>query len=104
MARTFSSKVALAMCQRCEEYYKHDTLKNDVNYPSLRVCPSCLDEKNPYLLPPCTPDSIALRKPRPDTPIGISATNNLHWDTPGLTWDSGLTWDQTVTLNSNQSV
>lgn len=43
----------------------------DHNTPGLRVCSDrdCLDEKDPWRLPAIQPDAIALRFPRPDTPL-----------------------------------
>lgn len=98
---TFSNKVAIGICDRCCFKYKNSVLRADPNYHGLRVCPDCIDEKNPYLLPPLRPDNIALKYPRPDTPLYPFAnpsqvfpvTYPQFWDEAGATWDEpGATW------------
>jgi hypothetical protein len=97
---TFSDRVAIAVCDRCNFKYKITELHADKNSPGLRVCDDCEDPKDPWREKPIAPDAIALRKPRPDTSIALSAPPQpLRWDTPGLIWDSTqppLTWDETV--------
>lgn len=58
-----------AICDRCCFRYDYQILRSDPNYHGLRVCPDCLDQKNPWLLPPAKPDSLSLKYPRPDTPL-----------------------------------
>lgn len=58
-----------AICDRCCFRYDYQILRSDPNYHGLRVCPDCLDQKNPWLLPPARPDSLTLKYPRPDTPL-----------------------------------
>ncbi len=88
-------KVSIAICDRCCFKVPYQCLKSDPNYKGLKVCPDCIDKKNGWLLPPIRPDAFALKKPRPDTFIGLNSPPPFfHWDTPGLKWDSGLKWDE----------
>lgn len=94
---TFSNKVAIGICDRCNFKYKNSELRADGNTPGLRVCESCWDTKDPWRLPPIRPDAIALKYPRPDVSLAPNAPPvSIDWDTSGLNWDSGLTWDETV--------
>lgn len=88
---------SIAVCDRCCFKVDYKILRADPNYHGLRVCPDCLDFRNPWLEAPAKPDAIALKFPRPDTPIGLNAPADfIQWDASGRTWDSGLTWDETV--------
>ncbi len=93
-----SGRASIAICDRCCCKYDYQTLRADGNSPGLRVCPSCWDPKDPWRLAPARPDAIALKFPRPDTPIGLNAPPDfIQWDTAGFTWDSispPLTWDE----------
>ena len=92
-----SGYASIAICDRCSFKYPYQELRADGNVPALRVCESCRDPKDPWRLPPARPDAIALKFPRPDTPIGLNAPPQfLTWDTNGFTWDSDLTWDETI--------
>jgi hypothetical protein len=64
-----SGRVANAICDRCSMRYPYPTLRPDSNYPGLRVCPDCADERDPYRLPPRRADNYTLQYPRPDTPL-----------------------------------
>jgi hypothetical protein len=66
---TFSNRVAIGICDRCNFKFDLKKLRADGNTPGLRVCECCWDPKNPYRLPPIQPDAIALKYPRPDTPL-----------------------------------
>lgn len=66
---TFSNKVAIGICDRCCFKFKNSHLRADGNTPGLRVCEECWDPKDPWRLPPIQPDAIALKYPRPDTPL-----------------------------------
>ena len=63
------STVAIAICGRCSRKFPYDELQPDPNYPGLRVCKDDLDEYDPYRLPARQTENIALRFPRPDTPL-----------------------------------
>lgn len=61
------------------------------------MCADCFDVKDPWRLPPLTPDAISLKYPRPDTPLwpianpeGVPDGIPL-WDELGISWDDGLT-------------
>jgi hypothetical protein len=58
--------VAVAMCDRCRFKVDYDSLSPDPNFPGLRVCPDCKDNKDPYKLPARKTEVITLRHPRPD--------------------------------------
>ena len=45
----------------------------DPNFPGMRVCKDDLDNYDPWRLPARQTENIALRFPRPDTPIGLPA-------------------------------
>lgn len=63
------STIAIAICGRCSRKFPYDDLMPDPNYPGLRVCKDDLDEYDPYRLPARQTENIALRFPRPDTPL-----------------------------------
>lgn len=92
-----SGRASIAICDRCNFKYDYMVLRADGNTPGLRVCPTCWDPKNPWRLPPIQPDALALRFPRPDTPLTETNPAPFYkWDTPGLTWDSDLKWDEEI--------
>lgn len=78
------STLGIGICGRCSRKFPLDELQSDPNYPGLRVCKVDMDEYDPYRLPARQPEVIALRFPRPDTPIatnpaGVVAQNNLQF-------------------------
>ena len=78
------STLGIGICGRCSRTFPLDELQSDPNYPGLRVCKVDMDEYDPYRLPARQPEVIALRFPRPDTPIstnpaGVVAQNNLQF-------------------------
>jgi hypothetical protein len=66
------STLGIGICGRCSRKFSLDDLQSDPNYPGLRVCKDDMDEYDPYRLPARQPEVIALRFPRPDTPIGTN--------------------------------
>lgn len=68
---SFSNKVAIAICDRCNFKYKNSELVDDGNSPGLFVCKDCRDPKDPWRLPAEQPDAISLKYPRPDTPLVV---------------------------------
>lgn len=62
---------SIAICDRCNRKRPYQILIADGNSPGLRVCSDsdCRDPKDPWRLPPIQPDAIALKYPRPDTPL-----------------------------------
>lgn len=66
--RAFSGPLAIAICDRCKFKMLYKDLRKDPD-SGLMVCEKCVDEKDPYTLPPKKPDVIDLKYPRPDTPL-----------------------------------
>lgn len=81
--------LAIGICGRCSRKFPIGDLMPDPNYPGLRVCRADLDEYDPYRLPARQPENIAVRFPRPDTPLTTPALG------PSPYWDAGV-WDQSV--------
>lgn len=92
---TFSNKVAIGICDRCNFKFKLSELRPDGNSPGLLVCAADWDPKSPWRLPPIQPDAICLQYPRPDTPLWPTQPNIPNgipfWDDNAITWDDGLT-------------
>lgn len=69
--------LSIGICQRCFKKIPYLMLTPDGDVPGLLVCsPSlregCWDHKDPYKLPPRMPDPVALKHPRPDTPLNLT--------------------------------
>lgn len=64
-----SGRASIAVCDRCSMKVSYQSLRPDPNYQGLRVCGECVDQKDPYRLPPRQPDNYTLQYPRPDTPL-----------------------------------
>ena len=62
--------LGIGICGRCSRKFSLDDLWSDPNSPGLRGCAVDRDEFDPYRLPARQPETLALRYPRPDTPIG----------------------------------
>ena len=73
-----ASVLAVGICARCSRKVRYVDLLPDPNYPALFVCKEDLDEFDPWRLPSIQTENIALRHPRPDTPLygPNNATNN----------------------------
>lgn len=70
------SSVAIAVCDRCKMKRPYSVMRNDPNFPGLRVCDQgCADQKDPYRLPARKTERIALRFPRPDLSIAVQDNN-----------------------------
>lgn len=78
------STLGIGICGRCSRKMSLDDLYPDPNYPGLRVCKDDIDEYDPYRLPARQPEVIALRYPRPDTPLAngpeIGVWDQSAWD------------------------
>lgn len=61
-----TGKKAKAVCDRCGLWGSYLEMLSEAE-TGLRVHPQCLDE--PYVKPRRPPEGIALRHPRPDTPL-----------------------------------
>jgi hypothetical protein len=65
------SDIAIAVCDRCKMKRPHAVMRNDPNFPGLRVCnEGCADQLDPYRLPARKTERITIRFPRPDLPLG----------------------------------
>ena len=64
------SVLSVAVCTRCSKKLAYSDLYQDPNYPAFWVCKEDLDEFDPWRLPALQTENIALRHPRPDTPLG----------------------------------
>ena len=61
---------AVAICDRCRFKFPIAKLESDPNSPGLRVCVDCIDEFDPYRLPPRVTEKIDVQYPRPEEPLG----------------------------------
>lgn len=75
-----NSVLSVAICDRCSRKFPYVELMPDPNFPGMRVCRDDLDKFDPWRLPARQTENIALRFPRPDTPIGL---DNRHLVTQG---------------------
>jgi hypothetical protein len=75
-----NSVLSVAICDRCNRKLAYVDLMPDPNFPGMRVCKEDLDKFDPWRLPAIQTENIALRFPRPDTPVGI---DNKHIVTQG---------------------
>jgi hypothetical protein len=70
------SSLAIAVCDRCKMKRPYSVMRNDPNFPGLRVCDQgCADQKDPYRLPARKTERIALRFPRPDLSVALQDNN-----------------------------
>lgn len=70
------SSIAIAVCDRCKMKRPYSVMRNDPNFPGLRVCDQgCADQKDPYRLPARKTERIALRFPRPDLSVALQDNN-----------------------------
>ena len=91
-----SGYASIAVCDRCCFKYPYQELRADGNSPGLRVCEECRDPKDPWRLPPARPDAIALKYPRPDTPLWPPTNPGVQdgipfWDAVDMFWDDSVT-------------
>ena len=68
-----NSVLSVAICDRCSRKFAYTDLMPDPNFPGMRVCKDDLDKFDPWRLPARQTENIALRFPRPDTPVGTQA-------------------------------
>lgn len=68
-----NSVLSVAICDRCSRKFAYTDLMPDPNFPGMRVCKDDLDNYDPWRLPARQTENIALRFPRPDTPLGQPA-------------------------------
>jgi len=64
--------LGIAICARCSVKFPRTKLVSDPNAPGLKVClEGCLDDFDPYRLPPKPPDKIAMEWTRPDVSVAV---------------------------------
>ena len=72
------STISIAICDRCKMKRPHAVMRNDPNFPGLRVCnEGCADEKDPYRLAARKTERINIRFPRPDQDVATTNNNCL---------------------------
>ena len=70
------SDIAIAVCDRCKMKRPHAVMRNDPNFPGLRVCnEGCADQLDPYRLPARKTEKITIRFPRPDVSVAVDPNN-----------------------------
>jgi hypothetical protein len=70
------SDIAIAVCDRCKMKRPHAVMRNDPNFPGLRVCnEGCADQLDPYRLPARKTERITIRFPRPDVSVAVNPNN-----------------------------
>jgi len=68
-----NATLSIAICDRCKMKRAHSVMRNDPNFPGLRVCDEgCADDIDPYRLAARQTERINIRFPRPDDDL-----NNL---------------------------
>lgn len=77
------STFGIGLCARCPGKFSLDDLFDDPNHPGLKVCVDCMDQLDPYRLPPREADPITLPFTRPDIPIPASAVPPVVPGDPG---------------------
>jgi hypothetical protein len=81
-----NSTLSIAICDRCKMKRAHSVMRNDPNFPGLRVCDEgCADQLDPYRLAARKTERINIRFPRPDdniavVPDAIDTTGTTQWD------------------------
>lgn len=71
-----NSDLAIAICDRCKMKRAHSVMRNDPNFPGLRVCnEGCADQFDPYRLPARKTERITIRFPRPDVSVAVNPNN-----------------------------
>jgi len=68
-----NSVLSVAICDRCSRKFPYVELMPDPNFPGMRVCKDDLDNFDPWRLPARQTENIALRFPRPDVSIALTA-------------------------------
>jgi hypothetical protein len=64
------SELTIAVCDRCKMKRSITDLISDPNATGLRVCVfGCVDDLDPWRLPPRAADKITVQYPRPDEPL-----------------------------------
>ncbi len=61
--------IAIGICGRCSRKLSTLALYSDPNIPGLRVCIRCIDQLDPWDLPPPPTETLPLQFPRPDVDL-----------------------------------
>ena len=70
------SSLSIAVCDRCKMKRAYSVMRNDPNFPGLRVCnEGCADQFDPYRLPARKTEKITIRFPRPDLSVAVDDNN-----------------------------
>lgn len=97
------SDIAIAVCDRCKMKRPHAVMRNDPNFPGLRVCnEGCADQLDPYRLPARKTERITIRFPRPDLDIAVTQSDILTTGDGQYVLSTEQN-TQTPTLNGNQN-
>lgn len=84
MARFLNTRglasLAVAICDRCKMKVPLVELKSDSDSPGLRVCRKCMDDPDPWRLPPRVTEKITLKNPRPEKEISVVSNYLLTED------------------------
>jgi hypothetical protein len=68
-----NATIAIAICDRCKNKRPHSVMRNDPNFPGLRVCDQgCADQIDPYRLAARKTERINIRFPRPDLSVAVT--------------------------------
>lgn len=78
-----NSVLSVAICDRCSRKFAYVDLMPDPNFPGMRVCAEDKDNFDPWRLPALQTENIALRFPRPDTPVAIGPVSGQQVVTEG---------------------
>jgi hypothetical protein len=60
------STLGIGICDRCRKKFSLTELYSDPNSPGLKVCRDCIDDLDPYRLPPRPTETVNLPFVRPD--------------------------------------
>jgi len=72
--------LGIGICDRCHKKFPIDELRPDRDNPGLLVCERDNDQLDRYKLPARVPESLTLRRIRPDVDIAEDAT--VDWSRP----------------------
>lgn len=73
------SVLSVGICGRCQMKRKVAELVSDPNAPGLRVCNrGCVDDLDPWRLPPRATDKIDITYPRPEVPLSTPLNDPLN--------------------------
>lgn len=74
---TGNPTLGVGLCQRCQFKFPLHMLQDDPNIPNFKVCAADRDSFDPYRMPARPADIINLPFVRPDTPLVVSAADQV---------------------------